>query len=324
MNLPRVSIRSLGGPDIPPCPRVLEALSDALRRPDVTAVDLARLIGQDVGLSAAVMRAAETLASPGEPPNDTASRDKRIGTLTAALARLGFAEAMNHVAARLLENSLIGYEQEDSWAQLPRFWDTASHTAGVCARLALFFRGTSRETAYSFGLFRDCGIPLMARRFGDYMDTLKFANARESKGILQIEEGRYGTHHAVIGSLMARRWGLSPNIVDAILAHHDIAVLTEDAGALSSESRTLVALGLMAEHVVSIHLRQRDESGWDGGRECGREDPHAGNRPASSEGVRHAVGEFLQAGQADLQDIIDDLVHSLGSRLHIPEPKSSR
>ena len=65
---------------------------------------------------------------------------------------------------------------------------------------------------------------------------------------------------------MARNWGLSAAVSEAILCHHDYAVLDAESG-VGGEVRTLVAIGVLAEQVVSLHLGHAVNHEWDKGRE---------------------------------------------------------
>ena len=38
------------------------------------------------------------------------------------------------------------------------------------------------DDAYTYGLFRDCGIPILMKKFPGYVDVLKAANAETEKG----------------------------------------------------------------------------------------------------------------------------------------------
>jgi HD-like signal output (HDOD) protein len=69
-----------------------------------------------------------------------------------------------------------------------------------------------------------------------------------------IEDQRYSTNHAAIGCLLARNWGLSPDVSWAILLHHDYRVL--DDPSTDDAIRSLVALSLLAEKGIQrLHGR---------------------------------------------------------------------
>ncbi|GBG04044.1 HDOD domain-containing protein [Azospira sp. I13] len=269
----------LRGVEIPPCPAVLASLAQEMHRPDASSVKVAKLISQDVGLAAGVIKCANS------PLFGTGSKVASIGE---ALGRLGFNNVLNLVVNELLRKSL---SQKDSHA-MERFWDSATYCAGVCAKLAEILPGTSRDTAYTFGLFHDCGIPILMRRYPDYKKTLALANQTLDRSFTAVEEEMHGTSHAVIGYLMARNWGLPETVSSAILSHHDFSVFESGSG-LSDESCTLIALALLSERIIGTFLRLKDDGEWEKGK--------------------LPVAGFFGLSETDLNDIVDDLLFKLDS-----------
>lgn len=272
--------RLLKGIDIPPCPQVLAALLDEVRRPAPNPSRVAALISQDVALAAGVMKIANSaLFTPA----------REVNTVAEALSFLGLGAVFRTVVGELLRTALASGDR----ARLERFWDSAAHAAAVCAQLATALPGTTRDAAYGFGLFRDCGIPVLLRRFDDYQDTLQLANADPRHSFTFVEEARHATHHAAIGCLMARNWGLADAVSQAILCHHDYSVLENGAG-LPRESLVLIAISVVAEQVVALHLRQQHDVEWEKGR--------------------YLAADFLGLSQAGLRDLVDDLIYQLDTR----------
>lgn len=238
----------LKGIDIPPCPAVLSALLAEMKRDDANIARISKLITQDVALAAGIMKIAN---SPFFQPA------RQVGSITEALKFLGFGQVFNLLVKELLQKSL----DESAALALDRYWDSAAYTAAACAQLALVLPGTTRDNAYCLGLFHDCGIPVLLKRFPDYKSTLQLANLDDRREFTRIEEARHGTHHAVIGHLISRNWGLAPNVSQAILSHHDLS-LFEDRQGVESETLTLIAINLIAEHIVGLYLRDTTEGEW--------------------------------------------------------------
>ena len=107
------------------------------------------------------------------------------------------------------------------------------------------------DHAYPLGLFHDCAIPLMMKKFPDYVDVAPIAlngtwSAEEPA--TKVEEDRYSTGHCAIGYIVAKSWQLNENICEAIRHHHDPQItLHEDLN-----RRRLVANLLLAECIVEI------------------------------------------------------------------------
>ncbi|HJW24599.1 MAG TPA: HDOD domain-containing protein [Rhodocyclaceae bacterium] len=269
----------LGRLEIPPCPAILASLTEEMGRPNASANRIIELISLDVALAAGVIKCANSPLFGGS----------RVGSIKQALQFLGFKNVLNLVVSEVLRKSLSSTRQQ---AIMPRFWDNATYSAGVCAWLAATFPGTQHDTAYTFGLFRDCGIPILMRRFADYRDTLKAANALGEGLFTRVEDERHGTSHAVVGHLLLRNWGMPATVRDAILFHHEYGICVEDR--LDKEASTLIGIGLVAERTVNLFLRVREDGEWAKGK--------------------GPVAEFFGISQAELEDVANDLLDRLESR----------
>ncbi|THF62297.1 HDOD domain-containing protein [Pseudothauera nasutitermitis] len=262
--------------NIPACPAVLAQVMEELRKPLTNGKRVAQLIGQDVGLAAVVVRSAN---SP------LLGVRRKIASVDEATRLLGFGLLTNLVQEALLRSSITATD-----ASLERFWDSSRYTAAASAELARVVGGARPETAYTFGLFRDCGIPLLVQRFPNYKDVLRVANQTTDRWFTEVEDEALSTNHAVIGYLLARSWGLADEVSQGILSHHDYSIFAAGGGP-GGEARTLVAINLIAEHVVGTYLRTSQDAEWVKGRE-----------PAA---------RFLGYSQTELDDITDDLLYWL-------------
>lgn len=275
----RESKQAHKGIDIPSCPGILAQLMDELRQPQVSGKRIAALIGQDVGLAAVVVRSANS-------PYFGSGR--RIASIDDAIRMLGFGMLANLVHEALLRSSIA-----DPGAALERFWDSSRCTAQASAMLARRTGIARPETAYTFGLFHDCGIPLLVKRFPDYKRILGVANQTTDRWFTAVEDEAFNTNHATIGYILARSWGLSEAITQAILCHHDYSVLAGDSG-LDHEARALIAINVIGEYVAGTHLRTRQDAEWDKGRD--------------------AVACFLGMPLTDIEDLAEDVLLALESQ----------
>lgn len=267
--------QAVKGVNIPSCPAVLAQLMDELRQPQVSGKRIAALIGKDVGLAAMVVKSAN---SP------FFGSGRRIASVDEAIRLLGFGTLTNLVQEALLRSAIA-----EPGAALERFWDNSRYTAAASALLARKTGCARPETAYTFGLFHDCGIPLLVARFANYKQILGIANQAAERWFTDVEDDALATNHATIGYILARSWGLTEAVCKGILCHHDYSVLVEDS-ALEPESRTLIAVNVVAEYIAGTHLRTRRDAEWDKGRE-----------PAA---------RFLGYPVTELEDLADDIIYS--------------
>lgn len=238
----------LNGVDIPPSPSVLIELDAELKKKEPDQREIARLISQDVALSGCVMAIAN---SPGF------STGHKLASIVQALNVLGTQQVFNLVVVQLLKLALAS----DRDASMDRFWETSARTAMVSAELAKRLHCVRPDVAYTFGLFHDCGIPLLMKRFPQTREVLAVANAAEDRMFTDVEDEMLGTNHAVVGYFLAKRWHLADFISEGVLYHHDYSVLTQP-GLVSDTARALIAVCVLAEHIIRLHGSGNGELEW--------------------------------------------------------------
>lgn len=243
--------RLLKGVDIPSCPAILTRLQKEIASPNASLSAVGVLIGSDVALAGSVLKIANSAAF---------GLSRKVSTIQQALPVLGMRTLGNLVAGVALRNAI------GTHPRLDRFWDSTLRIAYLCGRLTKEFRGVPADTAYSFGLFHDCGIGVLMGRFADYRETLQLANATFDRPFTAVEEERYATHHAAIGYLLCRSWGLPDEICTATLLHHDMDVFAPGADATAVKARTLIALATLSACFVGSFLRMNEDSIWQRGR----------------------------------------------------------
>lgn len=232
---------------IPPCPAVVTALLEEARQPEVDFQKIIRLITGDLSLAASMMKTANSPAF--------ALRHK-VETVQKAAAVLGLKNILSIVNGLALKRALT-----PPGLNMERFWERSSFHATVSTRLARRVPGVTQEDAYTFGLFHDCGIPILMQRFTDYKDTLAVAN-RSAKSIWEIENERHGTDHVTVGAILAHNWHLPDLIVQAIRLHHNFEILADDTGHVRDEVRAMTAVSLLADHLIAGFLDAPDEAEW--------------------------------------------------------------
>jgi len=237
-NLFERSILDVG---IPPCPIILDRFMAEMRKDDPDYPRLANIIGSDVGLSAGLIKTAN---SP------FFGMRQRVRSVNEALMILGLNTASHAVAGIILRKSFPNVPN------LERFWDASARIARLSGWLAQYLdlRGLRADDAYTFGLFRDCGIPVLLGRFPHYEKVLIAANRDAERNFIEVEESEIPTNHAMIGCIMAQSWWLPEETCLAIRNHHDLVVLQSANIKLPMLSRRLIATGQLAEHIVQKQL----------------------------------------------------------------------
>ncbi|MEN9891912.1 MAG: hypothetical protein RLY78_2207 [Pseudomonadota bacterium] len=232
---------------IPPCPEHLVRLREAMTgaEPDLTAI--ARIAGEDVAMSATLMRNANSPAwsTSGQP----------VQTVGQALTRLGLDET-----AAIMTQFLIRHAIPVDHPQLRRFWERSTLRAQAMRAIALRLPGLDPELAQLYGLFSHVGQPVLLQCVRGYGATLMEAAVRIDRSFIATENANHRTDHAVVGALVARTWHLAPALATAVRLHHDYTLLGSQE--TDAEVQTLVAAGLVAEHLMRQSEGLGPEADW--------------------------------------------------------------
>ena len=228
------------GFQIPPQPYVLHELGKLLAAPSENPKAIAALIRRDAGLTARVLRLAN---SPLH------SRGKRIEGVDKAVQAIGPSRIAGIVKG-LPPGTASGVRERF----YQRFWERSESIAllaALVARAQLAACNVSPDLAHMAGMFHACGVPILMQRIPDYGLSFRLS-AQGGWPDCGEENRRFNTDHAVVGFFAARHWRLPAIICEAIRYHHE----TLDAG---YDAITLVSILQMARHLYHCATGIRDE-----------------------------------------------------------------
>lgn len=231
---------------IPPCPELLIALRREMDQEDPDPQAIADIAGRDVAMAASLIRTAN---SPYY------ARTRPVTSVNEALSLLGLRMTEKLLTAFLTRNSI-----RVSSPLLEHFWETSTRRALAMAHIARQLYGVDADVAYTCGLFCHVGIPILMQGVRGYAGTLTEALARQDRSFTETENAAHKTDHAVVGALVARTWRLPTPIYQAVRVHHDFTVLGDKT--VLAEARMLVAMGLVAEHLVTLHEGVGEQREW--------------------------------------------------------------
>lgn len=110
---------------------------------------------------------------------------------------------------------------------------------------------------YLTGLFHDVGVIILAQNDPDY-SLLRDERKLHPITLVYLEKERYQVTHPAIGVLLAKKWGLSNSVCDAIYLHHH--VYSTYRKVLNPESITLVSALKIARYLYNKNLSGYDVS----------------------------------------------------------------
>jgi HD-like signal output (HDOD) protein len=246
--------QALQGISVPPQPQIMVDLQMEQYMPDPDLEVIARLIAQDPGLSGALLKIVNS---------SYYGLSNKIASIQRAVNLLGSRSIINLINAL----SIKGEMSDDTIVTLNRFWDTAQDVAMTCLTLAKRIGAQAVDEAYALGLFHDCGVPLMLKRFPNYMTVLEeaYANAGPDCRVVDTENNAFNTNHAVVGYYTAKSWRLPEHVTDAIANHHNALAIFSDESSRNPQLKNLLAILKMAEHIGSSYRvlgNQTEDHEW--------------------------------------------------------------
>ncbi len=223
--------------NIPPRPLILERIITETQKDEPDLNFLTRIISADMAVSAGLIKMAN---SP------FFSTRRRVQTIKEALMVLGLLAASRAIACISFRHSF------PVTPTMERFWDSSAKIARLSGWLAQSFTSNtlSADDAYTFGLFRDCGIPVMLIKQPLYQDILVKANEEPVAEFTAIEQKFLPTNHTVVGNMMAKSWWLNDETTLSILHHHSLAALDPISSPIPVGSRYRIAVAQLAEHLL--------------------------------------------------------------------------
>jgi len=228
------TLRDIG---IPPRPTILDRISFEMQKVEPNFTYLSNMISADVGLSASLIKITN---SP------FFGFRSRVRSVKEALMVLGLDVASRAIAGIVLRRAF------PISPKLERFWDSSVRIARLSGWLAqrLTNNNLRPDDAYTFGLFRDCGIPILLARFPGYYGILTEANHEANSSFTAIEDAHLPTNHAVVGCLLAQSWWLPEETSLSIRHHHDGSVLDAPSIPPTLNSRYQIAVAQLAEYLL--------------------------------------------------------------------------
>ena len=204
--------------DLPTLPGVFVKLDKMISNSNTSASQVAEVMKDDISLTARVLKVANSAAFAGT---------KKITSVSAAIARLGFSQ-MSNITRSL---SVMGKFQSKGVIDLKKFWRHSLSVAYTMDLIPRYLDRSPKESAELFtaGLLHDVGIFAMVQYTGDLYASVIATAAATEQPLHMAEHDVMQTNHAEVGSVMLARWNIPGTIGDAIKHHHDNIVPSEGA-----------------------------------------------------------------------------------------------
>lgn len=210
---------------------------------ELSEENISKMLEDIPTFSQSVIRILELTADIDSSPKDLVAQVSHDPILTAKLLKVvnsayfglsrkvdSIQQSVVYVGINTIKNLAISAAAMGS---LPRtnkaglnmedFWSHSVVTAVVTKLLAekLAVPKTDQAAYFISGLLHDIGQLIFSQAQPEaYLEILAEANKMQ-RPLHEIEQEVFGIDHAALGALLAERWQLSQNMVDAIRYHHE-------------------------------------------------------------------------------------------------------
>ncbi|MGE5380440.1 MAG: HDOD domain-containing protein [Methylocystaceae bacterium] len=204
--------------DLPTLPAVATEVIKLTDDPNATAQDINRVVGKDQGLTAKVLKLANS-AYYGFP--------RRISTITEATVLLGF-QTLRSIVMAASVSDMLSREVEGYSLGSGELWRHSQATAMGARLLARQCKYPAADVAYTAGLLHDIGKVILNHYLKESYDQVLEMVTNEGIPFMEAETTILGFNHAEVGARVGEKWNLPLPLVEAIANHHSPHLATID------------------------------------------------------------------------------------------------
>ncbi|VAW84583.1 hypothetical protein MNBD_GAMMA16-530 [hydrothermal vent metagenome] len=216
-------------------PGVAIKVNSMVNDPAVTAKDIGKVISQDPGMTAALLKVVNS-------PFFGFSRE--VDTISRAVTLLGGKQVRDLTLAASAANAFKGIPNE--LLSMDDFWYHSLCCALVAQELADLSKVKKTESVFIAGLLHDIGQLAI---FNNQPELAKksLSLVLDSPGELELYEAEQqimGFDHAQVGQALALSWGFPESLLTCIAFHHEVSV--------ASNYQTEVAITHIANSIACL------------------------------------------------------------------------
>ena len=237
---------------LPPLPAVLIKLQKALSNDNVSTKEISKIIAQDPGLTAWLLKLVN---SPYYGFSTKVSTISRAVTLAGIrqIQTLAISGTLNSLSV-LLPKGLI---------DMNRFW-RHSIAVGITAQELWRISGKSDgEQLFVCGILHDCGYLALAYAAPNAMRIVNKSLTLHAEPGSLAEQKIIGFDHARLGGMLLHRWNMPLPLVSAVLRHHQVEdpARYPEAATIHIADALVTALGISMR--VGAPVPPVSEAAWE-------------------------------------------------------------
>jgi putative nucleotidyltransferase with HDIG domain len=239
--------------EISSLPMIYTQINEAINNPRKSLADIARIVSEDSGLSARLLRIVNS-AFYNFPTH--------IETVSRAVAIVGIQELR---ALAILTSVMQLFKGIPSnLVNMESFW-RHSVACGLTAKmLATHRRETNVELFFTAGILHDLGRLIMFQKEPERSLEAMMRAKDENKLLYSTEREVFGFDHAAVGRVLVQSWKLPPRVEEVVAFHHSPA-----AASRFPVETSIVHVADVLTHVMRLGnsgepcVPPLERSGWD-------------------------------------------------------------
>ena len=194
----------------PSMPQAAVKLRSLLKEEDVAPSDIANVLRQDPGLSANILRLANSAHF---------GLSSKVGSLKQAVMLLGLKRfeqiAISAYMNETMDEAVEGYDLSPG-----ELWLHSIAVATTAEALGKFLKIDDTNDVFTPALLHDMGKLILGKFVKEDSKQIE-SIVGKGETLVRAEHMVLGTDHAEIGALILENWSFPSDIVDAVRWHHD-------------------------------------------------------------------------------------------------------
>jgi HD-like signal output (HDOD) protein len=212
-----VSPRDLlrGYVEVSSLPTIHIKLEEAINNPKKSMSDIAKVIREDPGLTARLLRIVNS-AFYNFP--------SKVETISQAVTIVGTQQLSALALATSVMNMFKGIKT--NLVSMELFWKH-SIACGLAARvLATMRRDNNAERFFVAGMLHDIGRLILYTKLTDKSQEILETASKKPQILYEAERDALGFTHAVVGGLLLQTWKLPTSLEEIVMYHHNPSLAT--------------------------------------------------------------------------------------------------
>jgi HD-like signal output (HDOD) protein len=190
-------------------PMFYSQLSEAIDHPRSSIGDIAKIISEDMGLTARILKLAN---SP------LFGYFSKIDSITQAVTIIGVFQVRDLALAISVMDAFKGIPED--LVNMEQFWKHSIATGLAARLLATSQREANIERFFVAGILHDVGRLVMYVRVPDLCLELLEESRATGSLLYRAERERFSFDHAEVGGALLKRWKIPPSVGEPVGCHH--------------------------------------------------------------------------------------------------------